>query len=163
MKPGENGRSLVGSNSSGPRSDQRIAGSGVKLAGTDFVSSQLRPKGANPMMPTIKLTIERRFDNGEKGESNDSPLAWELHSKRSQILHEELEMDPAWTVASLGETDDAKRTREDLTVLLELAEGAKTVALGFAGTVLYKVLEDSLVDAVKSLLRGSYCAFARRK
>jgi hypothetical protein len=105
------------------------------------------------MKPRIKLTIGRRFDNREKGESDDSPLAWELHRKRGQILHEELEKDPTWTVVSWGETDDTKRTHEDVTVLLELAEAAKTVAFGFAGAVLYKVLEDTVVDAVKKLIK----------
>lgn len=105
------------------------------------------------MKPRIKLTIGRRFDNRERGESDDSPLAWELHRKRSQVLHEELEKDPAWRVVSWGETDDTKRTHEDVTVVLELAEAAKTVALSFAGAVLYRVLEDTVVEAVKKLIK----------
>ncbi len=105
------------------------------------------------MKPTIKVTIGRRFDNREQGLPDDSPLAWELHRNRGEVVHEELEGDPSWNVLDWGETDDKTRTHEDVTVLLELAEAAGTVALGFAGAVLYRAMEDTVVDAVKKLIK----------
>ena len=105
------------------------------------------------MKPVIKLTIGRRFDNREQGLSDDSPLAWELHRQRAQVLHQELEGVPGWKVLDWGGTDDTERTHEDVTITLELAEAAKMAALSFAGTVLYKVLEDTVVDAVKEMIK----------
>lgn len=105
------------------------------------------------MKPTIKVTIGRGLDNREQELPDDSQLAWELHRKRGEVVHEELEGDPNWNVLDWGETDDEARTHEDVTVLLELAEAAGTVVLGFAGAVLYRVMEDTVVDAIKNLVK----------
>ena len=90
--------------------------------------------------PTIKLTVVRRTDNRAQDLPDDSPLAWELHRSRGQVVHEELEGDPEWTVLHWGGTDDETSTHEGVTVILELAEAAGTVALGFGGAVLYRAL-----------------------
>jgi len=110
------------------------------------------------MKPVLKVTIGRRFDNRDQGLSDDSPLAWQLHRQRAQVVHQELEGDPHWKVLDWGGTDDQKRTHEDVTVTLELAEAAKVAALSFAGTVLYKAVEATVVDAVKELIKK----FAKR-
>ena len=82
------------------------------------------------MRPSIKVTVGRRFDNREQGLPDDSPLAWELHRKRGDVVHHELEADPEWKVVDWDDTDDRTRTHEDITVILELAQPTGTVALG---------------------------------
>ncbi|MBV2359307.1 hypothetical protein KUH32_05955 [Thalassococcus sp. CAU 1522] len=101
----------------------------------------------------IALTIGRNFENRARGESDDSPTAWEAHRKRGTVLRQTLDGSDDWTVTDWGDTFDTRRTHED--VVLQLSMIGTAVGLGvmaFAGKVLWRTLEDVAVDALKRLM-----------
>jgi hypothetical protein len=104
------------------------------------------------------LTVCRRLDNRVKQQSDDSPLAIELHNLRARALHEALDQDEAWKVLSWGDTDDAK-THEWVHLWLELQNLAAQAAplavpaLVFLGkTMVGAGISYATVESIKHLI-----------
>jgi hypothetical protein len=115
------------------------------------------------MTTEISIMVARWFEHPRSNlpADHDTPIAWAEHNRRATSLHQVLDDDPEWRVTDWGDTDDQRRTHEDIFVDIVHWVGEARPALEvigswagltIAGTVLANAVDSAAVNPLKRLI-----------